>query len=43
MPKRWFTLGHPHRAGNIRCFKYREALERELANAPVLDKEYDGT
>jgi hypothetical protein len=23
------------------CLKYREALERELANAPVHDKEYD--
>ena len=25
------------------CLKYREALERELVNAPVLDKEYDGS
>ena len=25
------------------CLKYREALERELANTPVLDKEYDGS
>src|SRR5215510_9528165 len=25
------------------CLKYREALERELANAPVLDKEHDGS
>jgi len=25
------------------CLKYRETLERELVNAPVLDKEYDGS
>jgi hypothetical protein len=25
------------------CLRYREALERELPNAPVLDKEYDGS
>jgi len=25
------------------CLKYREALERELPNAPVLNKEYDGS
>ena len=25
------------------CLKYREALERELPNAPVLDREYDET
>jgi len=24
------------------CLKYREALERELPDAPVLNKEYDG-
>ena len=24
------------------CLRYREALERELPDAPVLDKEYDG-
>ena len=23
------------------CLKYREALDRELPNAPVLDREYD--
>jgi hypothetical protein len=23
------------------CLKYREALERELPNAPILDREYD--
>ena len=25
------------------CLKYREALDRELATAPVLDREYDET
>jgi hypothetical protein len=25
------------------CLKYREALERELPEAPVLDREYDGS
>ena len=25
------------------CLRYREALERELADAPMLDKEYDGS
>jgi hypothetical protein len=25
------------------CLKYREALERELPDAPVLNKEYDGS
>ena len=25
------------------CLKYREALERELPNAPILNKEYDGS
>ena len=25
------------------CLKYREALDRELPNAPVLDREYDET
>lgn len=25
------------------CLKYREALDRELPNAPVLDRDYDET